>query len=118
MLSLSYTGIADTVIGGGFFFDNEANGDEENDVVNVHASRSFGKLLFAAEYTQIQSSVANTADRDAFLVLVDYDYTDKIGVALRFSNEEDAVIDGVTGEYEKITIAPNYSFHRQPRCYP
>lgn len=92
-----------------FFFDNEANGDEENDVVNVHASRSFGKLLFAAEYTQIQSSVANTADRDAFLVLVDYDYTDKIGVALRFSNEEDAVIDGVTGEYEKITIAPNYA---------
>lgn len=109
VLSLSYTGIADTVIGGGFFFDNEANGDEENDVVNVHASRSFGKLLFAAEYTQIQSSVANTADRDAFLVLVDYDYTDKIGVALRFSNEEDAVIDGVTGEYEKITIAPNYA---------
>ena len=42
-------------------------------------------LLFAAEYTQIQSSVANTADRDAFLVLADYDYTDKIGVALRFS---------------------------------
>ena len=109
VLSLSYTGIADTVIGGGFFFDNEANGFEENDVVNVHASRSFGKLLFAAEYTQIQSSKANTADRDAFLVLVDYDYTDKIGVALRFSNEEDAVIDGVTGEYEKITIAPNYA---------
>jgi predicted porin len=104
-LSLSYTGIADTVIGGGFFFDNEAGSDEENDVVNVHASRSFGKLLLAAEYTQIQSSVATTGDRDAYLVLADYDYNDKIGVAVRLSKEEESA----TVDYEKITIAPNYS---------
>ena len=105
VLSLSYTGIADTVIGGGFFFDNEAGSDEENDVVNVHASRSFGKLLLAAEYTQIQSSVATTGDRDAYLVLADYDYNDKIGVAVRLSKEEESA----TVDYEKITIAPNYS---------
>jgi len=104
-LSLSYTGIADTVIGGGFFFDNEAGSAEENDVVNVHASRSFGKLLLAAEYTQIQSSVATTGDRDAYLVLADYDYNDKIGVAVRLSKEEESA----TVDYEKITIAPNYS---------
>ena len=104
-LSLSYTGFADTVIGGGFFFDNEAGSAEENDVVNVHASRSFGKLLLAAEYTQIQSSVATTGDRDAYLVLADYDYNDKIGVAVRLSKEEESA----TVDYEKITIAPNYS---------
>jgi hypothetical protein len=104
-LSFAYTGIADTTIGGGFFFDNEAGSAEENDVVNVHASRSFGKLLLAAEYTQIQSSVAGTGDRDAYLVLADYDYNDKIGVALRLSKEEESA----TVDYEKITIAPNYS---------
>ena len=39
------------------------------------------------------------------MVLADYDYTDKIGVAVRFSKEEEtAAID-----YEKVTIAPNYS---------
>ena len=105
-LSLSYTGIADTVIGGGFFFDNESAGTEEVNVVNIHASRSFGKLLLGAEYTQLQSSVAATGDRDAYMVLADYDYTDKIGVAVRLSKEEVAT----NNDYEKITIAPNYSF--------
>jgi len=105
-LSLSYTGIADTVIGGGFFFDNEATTDEEVNVVNVHASRSFGKLLLAGEYIQLQSDDANIGDRDAYLVLADYDYTDKIGVAVRLSKEE----VGANNDYEKITIAPNYSF--------
>jgi len=105
-LSLSYTGIADTVIGGGFFFDNEATTAEEVNIVNIHASRSFGKLLLAAEYTQLQSDDTNTGDRDAYLVLADYDYTDKIGVAVRLSKEE----VGINNDYEKITIAPNYSF--------
>ena len=63
--------------------------------------------MVAAEYLEFQT---DAADRDAFLVLLDYDYTDKIGVALRFSNEEGATdADGNTGEYEKITIAPNYA---------
>jgi len=96
-LSLSYTGIADTVIGGGFFFDNESAGTEEVNVLNVHASRSFGKLLLGAEYIQLQSDNANTGDRDAYMVLADYDYTDKIGVAVRLSKEEVAT----NNDYEK-----------------
>jgi hypothetical protein len=105
-VSVSYTGIADTVIGGGFLFDNEETTNQENNVLNVHASRSFGKLLLGAEYIQIQSDVAATGDRDAYFVLADYDYNDKIGVAIRLSKEEEtAAID-----YEKISIAPNYSF--------
>jgi len=105
-VSVSYTGIADTVIGGGFLFDNEETTNQENNVLNVHASRSFGKLLLGAEYIQIQSDDAAIGDRDAYLVLADYDYNDKIGVAVRLSKEEEtAAID-----YEKISIAPNYSF--------
>jgi len=116
-LSVSYTGIADTVIGGGFFFDNRGSQDSDDDgridntqeqnALNIHASRSFGKLLVAAEYLEFQ---ADASDRDAFLVLLDYDYTDKLGVALRFSNEEGATdADGNQGDYEKISIAPNYA---------
>jgi hypothetical protein len=105
-LSVSYTAIADTVIGGGYFFDNGDSSDAnyvETDTLNVHASRSFGKLLLAAEYTEF--SPQGGSDRDAYLVLADYDYNDKIGAAIRFSSEELA-----SGEdYEKITIAPNYS---------
>jgi hypothetical protein len=103
-VAFSYTGIADTVIGGGYLFDNRAaaNADDEENVLNVHGSRSFGKLLVAAEYSEFQK---DAGDRDAFLILFDYDYTDKIGVALRFSNEEQAGGQ----DYEKLTIAPNYA---------
>jgi len=97
-LSFSYTGIADTTIGGGYFWENAAA--NETDVINIHAARSFGKFLVAAEYIER----SGTTDTDAYMVLADYDYNDKIGAVLRFSNEEQA-----GGDYEKITIAPNYA---------
>ena len=50
--------------------------------------------MLAAEYTDIQT---DAADRDAYMVLADYDYTDKIGVAVRLSKEEVAA----TNDYEK-----------------
>jgi hypothetical protein len=105
-LSFSYNGFADTVIGGGYFFDNEAAAGDEEDILNIHASRSFGKFFFAAEYSEFST---DARDRDAFLVLVDYDFNDKIGVAIRFSDEESATIDDDTADYDKFTIAPNYA---------
>jgi hypothetical protein len=110
-VSVSYTGIADTVIGGGYFFSNENTNaagsgaaNAETDILNLHASRSFGKLLVAAEYTELQNDV--DGDTDGFLVLFDYDYNDKIGAALRFSNNERT---SDNKDYEKVTIAPNYA---------
>jgi len=38
-------------------------------------------------------------------LLADYDVNDKLGVALRFSNNE----QGSNDDYEKFTIAPNYA---------
>ena len=68
----------------------------EEDIMNINVSRSFGKLLVAASTIQ-----TDALDHDAYMVLADYDYTDKIGVAVRFSKEEEtAAID-----YQKITIA-------------
>jgi hypothetical protein len=106
-VSFAYTGIADTTIGGGYLFDNQADAATEIDVLNIHASRSFGKFLFAAEYSEMQDS--SRGDRDAYLVLVDYDYNDKIGAALRFSSAEQFNAIGAIGDYESLTIAPNYS---------
>jgi hypothetical protein len=103
-VSFSYTGIADTVIGGGYLFDNESTANAEVDVLNLHASRSFGKFLVAGEYTEMQDDA--NGDRDGYLVLVDYDYNDKIGAALRFSKNE---VSGSTTDSERLTIAPNYA---------
>jgi len=102
-VSFAYTGFADTTIGGGYLFDNQANAATEVDVLNVHASRSFGKFLVAGEYSEVQDTA--NGDRDGYLVLVDYDFNDKIGAAIRFSNNE----QNGAADYEKLTIAPNYS---------
>jgi hypothetical protein len=105
-LAFTYTGIAGVNIGGGYFFDN-AEGDE-TDVLNIHVSRQFGKLLLAGEYIEASTSsttAANNVDNDAYLLLADYDINDKLGFAIRFSQNE----QGTVGDYEKFTIAPNYS---------
>jgi len=105
-VSFTYTGIAGVNIGGGYFFDN-AEGDE-TDILNLHVSRQFGKLLLAGEYIEQSTSsttAANNVDNDAYLLLADYDINDKLGFALRFSQNE----QGSDGDYEKFTVAPNYS---------
>jgi hypothetical protein len=49
--------------------------------------------------------VLTLRDRDAYLVLADYDVNNKLGVALRLSSEEQEQ----HGDYDKVTIAPNYA---------
>jgi hypothetical protein len=102
-ISFTYSGIAGVNIGGGFFIDNEATAATETDAVNLHVSRQFGKLLLAGEYSELDN---NGADRDAYLILADYDVNNKLGVALRLSSEE---LAANAGDYDKLTIAPNYA---------
>jgi hypothetical protein len=101
--SFAYTGFAGTTIGGGYRYDNEDNTSNEVDVLNLHISKQFGKLLLAGEYI---SSESDNQDKDGYMILGDYDFNDKVGVALRFSNNEQ---EGTRGDYEKLTIAPNYA---------
>jgi len=101
--SFAYTGFAGTTIGGGYRYDNENNTSNEVDVLNLHISKQFGKLLLAGEYI---ASESDNQDKDGYMILGDYDFNDKVGVALRFSNNEQ---EGTRGDYEKLTIAPNYA---------
>jgi len=109
-LAFSYTGFAGLTIGGGYFFDNsDAN---ETDILNVHVSRQIGKLLIAAEYSEVSSSYndgTSDLDLDGYLLLADYDVNDKLGVAVRLSNHEQANGTTKSADYEKFTIAPNYA---------
>ena len=109
-LSFSYTGVENTVIGGGYFTDNEAQGVQETNALNVYVTRQFGKLLLGGEYSELDTEangVANGDDsRDAYMILADYDFNDKIGVALRISSAEKA---NNGGDFDRFTIAPNYA---------
>jgi len=105
---LAYTGIENVNIGLGYYFDNQADSSAEIDILNVHASTSFGKLFVAAEYTELDRGGAQT-DLDGYLFLADYDVNDKLGVALRLSSNEIANVGASNSDYDKLTIAPNYA---------
>ena len=103
-VAFTYTGIAGVNIGGGYFFDNTDAAAGENDLLNLHISRQVGKLLLAGEYSQLDNSVSG--ESDAYLLLADYDVNEKLGVAVRFSNNENGTGNA---DYESFTIAPNYA---------
>jgi len=103
--ALAYTGIENLNIGGGYRFENDDQADEV-DVLNVHISTVMGKFLIGAEYTELENGgAAEGQDLDGWMVLADYDVSDKLGVALRISSNE---LNG-SQDYEQVTIAPNYS---------
>ena len=105
--SLTYTGIENLTIGGGYRFENAGGSVGESDVLNVHFTTVMGKFLIGAEYIEIENALKTAADQDldGWQVLADYDVSEKLGVALRISSNE---LDG-SNDYEKVTLAPNYS---------
>ena len=64
-----------------------------------------GKALIAGEWSTIDSDVANTADLDAYQILVDYDVSDVLGIVVRYTEEDDSA----TADTDSFTIAPNYA---------
>jgi hypothetical protein len=101
-VAIGYTGIENLTVGGGFFSENDG---AETDAWNINATYSVGKALLGAEYTEIDP--ATGGDRDAFLLLADYDVSDKLGVAVRYSQYNQA--GSSTLENDTITVAPNYA---------
>jgi hypothetical protein len=107
-VAVSYTGVENLTVGGGIFIENdvkEGSGLVETDAWNINATYSVGKALLGAEYTEL--SPTGSADRDAFLLLVDYDVSDKLGVAVRYSQYNQT--GSATQENDTITVAPNYA---------
>jgi len=101
-VALAFTGIENLNVGIGHFKDNQATAANEVDVTNVHATYRVGKALLGAEFTQRDTA---TVDLDATMFLVDYDVSDKLGVAVRYSSYESAA----NNDIDTITIAPNYA---------
>jgi len=105
-LALTYTGIENLTIGGGAYFDNDAASETEVDAINVNLLYNAGKALVGFEYTELDAGEsANGGEGEAYLILVDYDVSDKLGVAFRYSSEEASQDQ----DYDKFTIAPNYA---------
>jgi hypothetical protein len=105
-VAIAYTGIENVNLGVGYYFNNRESNNVEEDILNFHVSTSFGKVFVAGEYTEIQTENVATGDLDAYLLLLDYDFNDKFGAALRISSNETNINNE---DFDKITIAPNYA---------
>ena len=101
-VALSYTGIENLTLNIGHRADNAVLTADDVDVTNINATYQVGKALLGAEWSQIDTT---SADFDAHMLLVDYDVSDKLGVAVRYSSYE----AGVGVDVDQITIAPNYA---------
>ena len=109
-VSLTYTGMENLALGGGFFIENDVtpgSGNVETDAWNIHATYQVGKAMLGAEYTEV--SPTGSADMDAFLLLVDYDVSDKLGVVVRYSSYDSATGTNADNDVDTFTIAPNYA---------
>jgi len=103
--TLNYTGVENLNFNVGYAKINAVLATDDVDVVNVNATYQVGKALLGAEYTELGQTAANGGDLDAMLILVDYDVSDKLGVAVRYSTYEATT----NVDVDKITIAPNYA---------
>jgi len=101
-VALTYTGIENVSLNAGYRKDNQNVATAEVDIVNVNATYQAGKALIGAEYTEANT---NAGDLDAMLILVDYDVSDKLGLAVRYSTEDVST----SADIKTITIAPNYA---------
>ena len=71
----------------------------------LHASYTIGKALIAGEIINASDTTPGGAE-DAYLLLLDYDFTDKLGGAIRYRRLGTLLN---ANRSNKFTIAPNYA---------
>jgi len=106
--AVSFNGLENLTLGAGIIQVNnqETVGlgvPQDLTVTNFTASYTINKILLLAEY--VNADEDNGDDLSAYSILADYDFNDKFGIAVRYSEWEESA----TVENEKLTIAPNYA---------
>ena len=110
-VALSYTGFDNLVANVGYRAEQNAGTNADTDHINVNAAYTMGKALIAAEWQEASNdrTDANNGDNEAYQFLLDYDFNDKLGAAIRYSNEDQDNVAATGLETSKLTIAPNYA---------
>ena len=107
--AVSFNGLENLTLGAGIIQVNneETVGSrlpQDITVTNFTASYTINKILLLAEY--VNADEDNGDDLSAYSILADYDFNDKFGIAVRYSEWEESML---LVENEKLTIAPNYA---------
>ena len=107
-LAITYTGIENLSVTAGVATENTSDpkggaANADTDLYTVNAAYTLDKLLLGGEYISVETDGAQ--DLSAYMLIADYDITDALGAALRYSEWE----TGANAEADKLTIAPNYA---------
>jgi len=114
-VSVTYNGFENLVVNAGWRAQDEGvTGTEslDSDHINVNAAYSFGKALLAVEWQEAsndRTSAGFKGDVEATQIILDYDFTNQIGAAIRYSSEDKDSDERSGLEISKFTIAPNYA---------
>ena len=103
---VSYSGIENLNLSAGYRNDRSGPSAQDTDILNIHGAYTAGKALIAAEYTTWNPEKASLKTLDAMMILLDYDFSDKFGAAVRYSQEDYGTT--TVNDVNKWTIAPNY----------
>jgi len=111
-LALAYTGIENFTAKAIFSDFSDQVGLPAYEKQTLWVSYQLGNLLLAAEIAEADYSEAGDDDKDGFLIMGNYAFTDSIGLTLRYSTEETSGWgdDTLTSDISKFTISPSYVF--------
>jgi hypothetical protein len=116
-LALAYTGIENFTAKAIWSDFSDQVGGPSYEKATYWVSYQFGSLLLAAEIAEadFQSDAdtpPNSPDKDGFLVMANYAFTDSAALTLRVSTEETSDWDSetLTSDITKFTISPSYIF--------
>ena len=117
-VALAYTGIENFTAKA--IWSDFTDADVAYEKSTFWVSYQLGKFLLAAEvaqadfHTAVDSDGNVLTDKDGFLIMGNYAITDKIGITLRYSEEEITTSYNTStlgNEFSKITISPSYVFN-------
>ena len=107
-LAITYTGIENLSVTVGAATENTSDtkglsASADTDLYTVNAAYTLDKLLLGGEYISVEEDGAQ--DLRAYMLIADYDISDTLGAALRYSQWENSA----TEETDKVTFAANYA---------
>ena len=122
-IALGYTGIENLQLNIGYRAQNDGlttaadapltvGQSKDTDHFNINGIYTFGKGAIGAEWQQMSTDLTDVGSKgnvDAYQILIDYDFTNQFGAAVRYSVEDRDVDESSSNETSKWTIAPNYA---------
>jgi hypothetical protein len=83
-----------------------ADWDDAYETTTLWASYQFDNLLLAFEVAERDNEPVNQPDKEGWLLMGNYGFTDSVALTLRYSEQEEGL-----DTYEKFTISPSYVFN-------